>query len=345
MNVILPSYITAHTKVSGFGTTDLSANSIIVDDDGVSFLIGEDARKQSWDSTRMHGGHFGVPQYRNLVRALVAKILGPGEHERTVALAASHLWVDEIRVHQRSDLLKEEQKEFLRETVSSIKFKTSVDSDWKYCSLKIVDEPRVYHELNAVSFVLPRDKYRNYVLWQLGHGDLQQIAFVDGEPVLETITRSEGLHFAIKNLGEQLGITSPSLAEQAWLKEYTQASGEMNGKTIPCTEEKVRATRAYFNQQVLGKALNIVQPYKHKANNVILSAGGAEDATFLKTLSAEVQKFGYSFWPIHQLKGMEYLDESQRERLISPRFTAVKGLKTRADLALDIGNSALKGEG
>jgi hypothetical protein len=343
MRIEIPSYITAHTKVSGFGSKDISENSIIIDDNGVEFLIGEDARSQSWDSTRMHGGHFAVPQYRNLVRALVAKTLGEGEHETTLALAASHLWIDEIRENSRSVLFKAEQRELLRSTISDIKFKTSVDSEWKRCRVTLTEEPKVYHELAAVTFVIPKEKYRNFILWQLGHGDLQQIVFVDGQPVLDTIMRTEGLNYAIKNLGEILGITNQSLAEMAWLNEYTQIQGEMNGKTISCVEEKVRATRAYFNQQVLGKTLNRAQPYKHKVSNVILSAGGAKDAVFVRTLCEEVEKIGYQFWPINTLKGADSLDSAQQKKLADPRFTAAEGLKTKAELALDIGNSALKG--
>jgi hypothetical protein len=343
MRVELPSYITAYTNVSGFGSSDLGENSVIVDDGGVQFLIGEDARSTSWDSTRMHGGHFGVPQYRNLVRALVAKTLGEGEHETTLALAASHLWIDEIRQHSRTEIMKPEQKDMLRATVSDIKFKTSVDSDWKHCKVRIIDEPKVYHELAAVSFVIPKEKYRNFVLWQLGHGDLQQIVFIDGKPMLDTIMRTEGLSYAIKNLGEILQITNQSIAEMAWINEHTQIAGEMNGKTVPCIEDKVRATRAYFSQQVLGKTLNRVQPYKHKVSNVILSAGGAKDSLFVQTLREEVEKIGFQFWPIHNLKGMDVLDATQKERLMDPRFTAAQGLRTRADVAIDIGNSALKG--
>ncbi len=343
MRIELPSYIQPQPQVSGFGSKDLSENSIIIDDNGLEYLIGEDARSQSWDSTRMHGGQFGVPQYRNLVRALVAKTLGEGEHETTLALAASHQWIDEIREHPRSVLFKPEQKELLKSTIADIKFKTSIDSAWKHCRVKLTEDPKVYHELAAVAFVIPKDKYRNFVLWQLGHGDLQQIVFVDGQPILDTIMRTEGISYAIKKLGENLGIQNQSLAEMAWLNEFTQTAGEMNGKTAACVDQKIKAIRAYFNQQVLGTTLNRVQPYKHKVSNVILSAGGAKDNLFVQTLREEVENIGYKFWPINQLKGIDTLDAAQQEKLSDPRFTAAQGLKTKAEVAIDIGNSALKG--
>lgn len=342
-HIEVPSYVSSEIARDGFGPNELHPRSIIIDDDGVSFLIGQDALTHSWDSSRVYGGHLEVPQYRNLLRALVAKTMGPGRHESTVAISASHLWIESIREHHQSVYLKPAQEKLLRDTLSSIRFKTSMNSPWQECSVEIIDRPHVYHELAAVSFVIPRNMYQNYVLWQLGHGDLQQIVFVKGKPMPETLLRTEGVSFAVKKLGEILKLPNLALANSAWLDEKVQKSGDMFEASADCTGEKRKACRAWFSQQVIGKLINVLQQYKHLTPNVILSGGGAMDDVLVDVLREEVENLGFKFHPINKLPGIERLSEAQKLALQNPKFTCLNGLATKADACFDNGNSTLKG--
>ena len=151
VRVEIPSYVSSDFSQSSFGPDELNPSSVVIEDEGVSFLIGHDARKHSWDSTRVFGGHLKVPQYRNLLRALVAKTLGEGEHHIDIALSASHLWIDEFRENRKSIYLNSDHDAILRETLKLIRFKTSVNSRaWKECRVEILGRPFAFHELAAV---------------------------------------------------------------------------------------------------------------------------------------------------------------------------------------------------
>jgi hypothetical protein len=277
------------------------------------------------------------------LRALVAKTLGEGEHHIDIALSASHLWIDEFRENRKSIYLNSDHDAILRETLKLIRFKTSVNSRaWKECRVEILGRPFAFHELAAVSAVIPKTKYRNYVLWQLGHGDLQQVVFVDGTPMPETLQRTEGVSFAVKKLGELLNLPNQALADIAWRNENFSAFGEINGKTNECLTEKKKAIRSYFSQQVIGKFINVIQPYKQKSPNVILSGGGAKDKVLVDVLREEVENLGYKFWPIDKIPSIETLGKSQQDLLSDPLYTCVEGLCTKASLGIDVGNSTLK---
>ena len=90
MPVSIPSFI------SPVPTEELKfdSNSIVIEDDGMEYLIGEAASQESLKSQRQVGGTLKRPQYRRLLKGLVASILGEGKHKVTPTMSASLQWID-----------------------------------------------------------------------------------------------------------------------------------------------------------------------------------------------------------------------------------------------------------
>ena len=117
----MPAFISQVPLVDSF---DLDPNSIIIEDEGVEYLIGKDALLQSSDGGRQAGGSLADPHYRRLLKALIARLLGEGEHSSSVAFSAAHHMIERFRAAPRSLELSNHSNEMLRELVGTIKFKT-----------------------------------------------------------------------------------------------------------------------------------------------------------------------------------------------------------------------------
>lgn len=310
-------------------------DSVVVEDDGMEYLVGAAAMAVAPDSTRRFGGTLARPEYRRLLKALVAITLGEGEHNiSTSALAAAMPFVDRFRTAPGKTDLAPEQEALLRESLSDIKFRINRSDDRvRRCAVSLIEKPRIYHELQAVHFAIP-PQLKSYVAWQLGHGDWQQSVIVDGVPMRDGFQTAEGIAGAVRRLGEVLSI-APAEADKAWRLGKRPAPGTMNGLVVPCDDEKRAALKQHINA-VLGKLLNAVVPWRDRVRNIVLSGGGAKDDLVVEVLTAEVESDG--IFKLHRINDLPIKDE----RCDDPSFTCVRGLLNHHSLAIDVGNSFLK---
>lgn len=311
-------------------------NSIIIEDEGIEYLVGEAAMAQKPDSTRRFGGTLGRPEYRRLLKALVAATLGAGDHEISkAALAAAMPYIDSFRKGPGSTELNTESEQILMDCISKINFRTkTTHSPLLTCSVKILEKPKVFHETQAVFFAIP-NQLKSYVLWQLGHGDWQQAVIMDGQPMREAFVRAEGIAGAVRRLAESLQLT-PAEADKAWRMGKAPKKGGMNGQYQDCLKQKELALKLHVNS-VIGKLLNANDSYRERTQNIILSGGGAKDDLVFEVLKSEVEADG--IYKLHRISDLPVKDE----RCEDAAMTCVHGLLTQASLALDVGNSFLKG--
>lgn len=338
MTVSIPSFICSVPSEE----LKFDSNSIIIEDDGNEYLIGKAAGEESLKSQRQVGGSLKRPQYRRLLKGLVASILREGNHQVSAALSAPLQWLDYFRDGAGKTILNDESQRILIETISEIKFKTASNiSPWKICRVEINDPARVYAEIQAVSASIP-SPLKTYVLWQLGHGDLQQVVIIDGKPQSSTLCHAEGISGAISKFATITGL-SESEALKAWHLNTIPEKDGMNGLRIDASKQKAIAINKYYNE-VFASLINKNEKYKERATKIVLSGGGAKDDMLVSLLRKEVESDGiYKLFKINDLPIKDI-------RCDDPSFTCVHGLTSIAAqfqsskiLALDIGNSYLKG--
>jgi hypothetical protein len=314
MTVSIPSFICAvPSEELKFGS-----NSIIIEDDGNEYLIGEAAGEESLKSQRQVGGSLKRPQYRRLLKGLVASILKEGNHKVTPTLSASLQWINYFRDGAGHTRFNDENQKLLIDAISEIKFKTGSNlSPWKVCRVEIDDFAFVYSEIQAVAASIP-NQLKTYVLWQLGHGDLQQVVIIDGKPQTSTLSHAEGIAGAIDKFAVLTGL-SESEALKAWHSNTIPEKNGMNGVRVDATKQKSEAINKYYNE-VFASLINKNEKYKERATNIILSGGGAKDEMFVSLLKKEVESDGiYKLFKISELPIKDI-------RCDDPSFTCVNGL-------------------
>lgn len=331
--VAIPSYITGVPS----DPVEFGEDSIIIEDDGVEFLVGKAASERDPNAYRRFHGNLKRPQYRRLIKALVAALVGENEVTSDVALAAPKPAMEGLRKEAGSILFNEEQWKLFCDAVSEIKFrKGSSRSPQRICKINF-ESGKLFYETQAVKESIPNN-LKSLVLWQLGHGDFQQISFIDHKPRFDTHVHEVGLSGAIKIFQKLTGHAAAD-AEEGWRAGYLSRPGGMNGDQYTDEEYnslKRKALKEYFGT-LIPKILNLNEPYKARARNVILSGGGAKDRLAVEVLREEVEIEGH--YKLHLISDLPIKDE----RCDDSSFTCVNGLLAHAKLALDPGNSFLKG--
>jgi hypothetical protein len=255
-------------------------------------------------------------------------------------MSAAKDWIETFRQTKGEYVFSEESTKLFEETISEIRFKTnSTLSPWKTCRVTSENRPMILFENQAVSYSLPRG-VKSYILWQLGHGDWQQLTFVDGIPQPQTYQRVRGISGAIKEFAEITGL-SLAEADKAWRIGTLPEAGGMNGIRVDCSAQKQLAAKKFI-QQSIPSLLNETDLYSGRARKIVLSGGGAKDEFILEALKKEISDVGkYDFIRINQIPTMEEYD---------PSYTCVQGMLKFPDvlkysgniLAVDLGNSFLK---
>ena len=317
----------------------LSPNSIIVEDSGTEYLIGEDAQAEKPDSVRQFGGSLSSPQYRRLLKGALAKTLGEGKQKLSVALSAPHHHIDKFRAGPSKFHLSQEASDLFTETVRTIKFKTGrSDSEWKTLELIPDGDIKVKFEYQAVVQAIPKG-VNSFILWQIGYGDWQQTALVEKRVMKDACMRLEGLSGAVKLFAKRTGLAFGD-ACIAWETEEMPDSAHMdglNGKKMSCKATKEQCLRHWIGAAT-GDLFPTVEQWRSRLTNLIVSGGLTKDETFWRILNEEVLGQGMKLWKINELpesfKGRELCED--------PSFTCVQGLLKNAELALDLGNGRLK---
>jgi hypothetical protein len=311
----------------------LDANSIIlVEPDGLEIVVGQSAFTLSPEGGRIFGGGPTDRHYQRLVRALIAKGLGEGEHEITIGLSAAKQYVMEFRAGKSTIALKDEGVNSLAEALKEINFKVgSSESPIKTCRVTLVpnkDVPVLY-ETEAVTEVMPKQA-NSYLLFQIGSGDWQSVVVVDRKIVHSTQSRVQGIAGAEAKLAELLGLSVVE-TKKAWLTG-TRPNGDLESKPVSCQIEKTRAARAHISEN-LPKLLNSMDGYKDRLGALVISGGAVKDPAFIKELIAEIPGSITAFTIDNPNLGT-----------IDPVFACAEGIYAqKVSCALDIGNSYLKG--
>lgn len=331
--VALPSYITGVPS----DPIEFGSDSIIIEDDGVEYLVGKAASDRDPEGFRQYHGNFKRPQYRRLVKALIASLLGEGEHTGSLALCASRDAVRGLRKAPGSPKFSDEQWQLMLSSISEIKYRVGSSlAPQKICKIMPTDDGLLYLENQAVKEAIPT-QMKSFVLWQLGHGDFQQTTFIDHKAKPDTHARVEGISGATKIFARLTGHAAAD-AEEGWRVGRLSRPGGMNGQEYTAEELKnlkLKALREYFGT-IVPKLLNLNQNYSKRAVNVILSGGGAKDELAVQVLKEEVEAEGA--YKLHLISNLPIKDE----RCDDSSFTTVVGMLQKAQIALDPGNSFLK---
>ncbi len=139
-------------------------NSIVLIEDGTEYLIGDDAYKLGDSGARIVGGTVKDRHYQRLIKALLAKGLGAGEHEISVGFSASSNYMDEFRDSSSKNILSEEDFNILSDKVSEIKFRVArTDAPVQVCRVNLTKKKvPVLYETEAVRNVIP-ESAKTYV--------------------------------------------------------------------------------------------------------------------------------------------------------------------------------------
>lgn len=340
MKITLPAFISpVPIQQINFGD-----DSIIIEDyEGWNeYLVGQAASMESFKSHRQVGGTLCRPQYQRLLRALVAKSLGEGEHKITISMASSLLWIHRFREKIEHVTLSHENYNLLSKILKDIRFKEkSNTSEWKTCRVVLEEPAFIFLEVQAVSMVIPKG-LKSYILWQMGHGDLQQVVLIDNRPQSSTLAQAEGLIGAIDKFAQMTNL-SESQAIQAWQSNTLPTNEGMGNERKDASQFKQKAIQGYYNE-VFASLMNKTEKYKERATNIILSGGAVKDNMFVGALKKEIEADG--IFELHNINDLPIKDE----RCNDPSFTCVYGLLQGARdagikskvLALDVGNSYLK---
>lgn len=312
-------------------------NSIVLIEDDTEYLIGDDAYKLGDSGARIVGGTVKDRHYQRLIKALLAKGLGAGEHEISVGFSASSNYMDEFRDSSSKNILSEEDFHILSDKVSEIKFRVSrTDAPVQVCRIKLTKKKvPVLYETEAVRNVIPEDA-KTYAIFQVGGGDWQSTLVVDGEICLGTHTRVGGMNNCITTLAEDLDI-APKTAAKAWLTGKKPAT-DIDAGWECCKRDKSRVSRGFINAH-LPTLLNSFEGYTDRIKAIVVSGGAVHDEEFVNALRDEVPS-KYKVYTIDQFETME----PGGEKLMDPSFACAFGIQASGvDVGLDIGNAYLKG--
>lgn len=323
----LPAFI---TKEPSSLSPDFMRDSISIRDQGIWLTVGRAAQILSPENSRAYGGNFKQPNYRRLVKAAIANTLGEGQHQLSLALSVSQQAFNQF-VDGHNQML-EDQREILQELIRDIEFKQHPLDEVRHCQVEL-DSIEVLYETQAVLQAIPRE-LKSYVLWQLGHGDLQQVTLYDSRPIPTTHRRVEGLASAIRDFAGYINLPLAD-AVNAWQSGQRTRHDDMAGEMADVFQEKQRAIREYF-ATVTQDLLNLNEPYKQRSIAIILSGGGAKDPMVVDCLREEIESGEhYKLFVIDELP-------TRSKECKDPVYTCVHGLLQNASLALDVGNSSLK---
>lgn len=329
--ISIPSYITGVPV----DPVEFDRDTICIEDDGVEFMIGTAASERDPMSVRQFHGNFSVPQFRRLIKAMVASLCGEGSHELDIAISVPLPAMQGFRKEPGSIELSETQLEEAKKSLSEFKFrKGSTKSPQQVCKVNL-SKVSVFYETQAVQMVIPK-QLKSYALWQGGHGDLQQIVFVDGKPKFDAHIHVKGLVGALEIFARLAGHSTAD-AESGWRNNRLTKPGGMNGDEYSedeVLELKKKALKEYFGTLVT-KLLNANVPYETRVKNIILSGGMAKDKLSVSILKDEIG----SRYSLHTIDNLPVKDE----RADDPSFTCVNGMLSVHKMALDAGNSFLKG--
>lgn len=303
----------------------LSENSIIIEDEGASFLVGSDAISFMSNTGRQLGGSLAHPYYRRLLKAVVAMSLGEGSHKHSVGLSAAHKMMPEFRGDDSANL-SEKNEVLLASYLKDIKFKTGNSvAEWKHCKVEVEAPSQALYEYQA-SILSLSERFSSGLFWQLGFGDFQQVLLLDGRIMPEATVQCEGLIGAIRLFAGKLGVPVDR-AISAWESE-TMATN-LKGTPIDVSDIK-RESLSHWSSGVLGKLNANYAPFIHEFENAIVSGGPVRDETVWTVLMSEINTNGLNFFPISELG------------TVDPLFSSVIGILENSTLAIDIGNGRLK---
>jgi hypothetical protein len=226
-----------------------------------------------------------------------------------------------------------ENYEIIKKVLSNIRFKKSLNEDWQVANVTLEEVPLVHFECASVILGIP-EKFRSYLLWQLGYGDWQQILMLDGRPIPTSMSLIDGISGA-HEIFKQTNKLSHGQAAKAWETKLLPEKDSYNGITYDATEQIKRAISAYFSSKI-GKQLNLIDQYRDRISHVILSGGSSKDEHVVEILRHELEAEGLKLITIQQI--MEKNDLPIKD----PSFATIAGISKNATLSIDIGNSYVK---
>ena len=325
----LPSFITSAPKEKEM----LDKHSIVIEDKGITTIVGELARSLNPHSPRTFGGSLESDHYQTLIKAGFARALGEGQHVISMALSVPFQHMDQFRDKVGDTHLGKEKYEILKSLLENIKFKDiSTDQAWKTCEIKLVNEPIVAYEFLASMLNIPAEA-KTFLYWHIGHGDWQQAARVDGKNLPDSYHRVEGLNGAIQQFSEQEELSS-SEAVKSWQIGTIPEKGGLNGKRFDCSKQKEKAARLFI-RSVIGELFNKSSRYKDRIKNIVVSGGAAKDDAFIGILKEICKGNGYTVILLNEIA--EDVDHV---------FSVVSGLaklkQVHKHVSIDIGNSSVK---
>lgn len=315
-------------------------NSIVLVEDDIEHLIGDDAVKLGVSGVRITGGTIRDRHYQRLLKALLAKGLGAGQHTISVGLSASSNYMNEFRESMSKNVLNKDDYALLESLVKEIKFRDGrTDAPVQICNVTLKREKPVpvLYETEAVRNVIPKEA-TTYAIFQIGGGDWQSMLVVDGEICVDTHTRVAGVNNCITKLAEHLDV-SPKTADKAWFTNTKpNPNGGIDNQWIDCTADKAKVIRGFISAQ-LPQLLNSFEGHKDRIKAIVISGGAVNDDTFINILKDEIpQKLR-----VHTFHDFECM-EPNGGKLMSASFTCAFGIYAHGvDVGLDIGNAYLKG--
>lgn len=322
--VLVPSF---KSSVPSFEPKSLGPHDVAVEFGGDWYLIGEMAQTENSVAERMQHGDFSSIEIQLLTKAAVAKAVGKNaEIETNIALAAPLKSINNFRVGPGETRLKDDQYQFLKDTLSEIRFRTdSTHGEIKTVKCKINDA-KVLNELQSVYEIIP-DSYIKYGLIQWGHGDLQAVAVNEGKVIGEPFFAA-GLWSALRQF-QKITKLPPSEAQRAFISGY-RYNGSMKDK-ISC---KAEITQAIQHHVLTDHAPLLNSLAKLDQSNAIVSGGSIKKSEAFDILYRECQGRGIKLHKINDLEGID----------VDPVFTCLAGLRKFGKIRLDIGHSSLKSE-
>lgn len=330
----LLSSLQAHLPATHDGL-DLADSIIIEDEHGGTLIVGSAAERYAPDTVKRRGGQPAQGSWRNFLRAAVAHSLGEGQHEKTVGFSAAASQIEFFRGKDRPGVktLTEENYKLVRDAVKSIRFKHDLNEAWKTCELTIKETPVVNFEAEAVVKGLP-DRYQTYLLWQLGFGDWQQLAMIDGRPEPTSMTLIDGVSGAYEIFEQRTGLSKANV-RKAWSEEKLPEKNAFSGAKESAVELIYQCLRSYFHSRI-GFQLNKIDKYRDRIAHIVLSGGSSKDNKILEVIGQEVEAENFRLIPIQKIMEQENL------LIKDPVFATILGLIKQVDFAIDIGNSYIK---
>ena len=333
--VIMASHVaTLNPQVPAFA---LEKDSIIlVDQDGLETVVGSSALQLSPDGGRIFGGRPTDQHYQRMVRAVLAKGLGEGEHTVSVGLSAAKQSVLEFRGDRSSNALHDDATKALVSAISEIRYRVGTsDAPIKVCRVNLVeDKPvQVLYETEAVSKIMP-PQAQSYLLFQIGSGDWQSVVVLDRKIMHHTHQRVQGIAGAENKLMELLNL-SRAETKKAWISS-TRPDQSLTSERVDCSTEKNRAARAHIAEH-LPALLNSIEGLQDRIKAVVISGGAVHDEVFIHHLKQEIPS-NLKPLTLHELQIAD-----PESGVLNPTFACAVGISSQGvDVALDIGNSFLK---